>query len=101
MTDGGCAPRLRALLTALSRIGQAEDETALASLAASLAGDLFDSDRVVIAIERRGLLQVMGEHGEASAGTDDAWRRPIAELAASFGSPAPIIACPLRAPGVA
>jgi len=67
--------RLRLLLNILSEIDVASEESNLSPLAASLAMQLLDADRVVIAVERGGELQMAGEAGHAAPGSEDDWRK--------------------------
>jgi transcriptional regulator with PAS, ATPase and Fis domain len=67
--------RLRLLLNILSEIDVAGEERDLSPLAASLAMQLLDADRVVIAFERGGDLEMAGEAGHAAAGSEDDWRK--------------------------
>lgn len=66
--------RLRVLLNVLAEIDKTGDETGLPSLVASLAAPLLDADRVVVAVERGGVLVNAGEFGDAMPGTEDDWR---------------------------
>jgi transcriptional regulator with PAS, ATPase and Fis domain len=66
--------RLRLLLNILSEIDVASDESTLSPLVASLAMQLLDADRVVVAVERNGELQIAGEAGQATPGSEDDWR---------------------------
>ena len=67
--------RLRILLNVLSEIDSASDEASLPPIVASLAAQLLDADRVVVAVERNGQLVPLAEAGEgATAGTTDEWR---------------------------
>jgi len=66
--------RLRLLLNVVSEIDAASDESTLSPLVASLAVQLLDADRVVVAVERNGDLQVAGEAGQAAPGSEDDWR---------------------------
>ncbi|HEY8041569.1 MAG TPA: sigma 54-interacting transcriptional regulator, partial [Polyangiaceae bacterium] len=66
--------RLRILLNVLSEIDSAADEASLPPLVASLAAQLLDADRVVVAIERGGQLVVAGEAGDPPPGATDEWR---------------------------
>jgi transcriptional regulator with PAS, ATPase and Fis domain len=66
--------RLRVLLNVLADIDKASDEAALPTLVASLAAPLLDADRVVVGIERGGVLATVGEYGHAAPGTEDDWR---------------------------
>ena len=66
--------RLRVLLNVLAEIDKTSDEAALPPLVASLAGPLLDADRVVVAVDRGGVLDAAGEHGEALPGSEDDWR---------------------------
>ena len=63
--------RLRLLLEVLGGIDKATDEATMPPLVASLAIPLLEADRVVVAIERDGVLVLVGEGGEAAAGTAD------------------------------
>jgi transcriptional regulator with PAS, ATPase and Fis domain len=73
--------RLRILLTVLSEIDGASDEASLPPIVASLAVQLLDADRVVVAVERGDLLVPLAEAGEAAAGTADDWRAHAAQAA--------------------
>ncbi|HEX8789793.1 MAG TPA: sigma 54-interacting transcriptional regulator, partial [Polyangiaceae bacterium] len=71
--------RLRLMLNILSEIDVASEESNLSPLAASLAMQLLDADRVVIAVERGGELQLAGEAGQAAPGSEHDWRTIEAE----------------------
>jgi transcriptional regulator with PAS, ATPase and Fis domain len=66
--------RLRVLLNVLAEIDKASDEATLPPLVASLAAPLLDADRVVVAVDRGGVLDAAGEFGEALPGTEEEWR---------------------------
>jgi transcriptional regulator with PAS, ATPase and Fis domain len=66
--------RLRILLNVLGEIDGAADEAALPPIVASLAAQLLDADRVVVAIERDGVLAPMAQAGDSAQGTTDEWR---------------------------
>ena len=66
--------RLRVLLDVLSEIDKTGDEAALPALVASLAAPLLDADRIVVAMDRGGVMTAVGEAGHALAGTEDDWR---------------------------
>jgi transcriptional regulator with PAS, ATPase and Fis domain len=69
--------RLRMLLGVLAEIDKTGDEVSLPSVVASLAVPLLDADRIVIAVERAGVLTPVGEAGTAAPGTEDEWQRTV------------------------
>jgi sigma-54 dependent transcriptional regulator, acetoin dehydrogenase operon transcriptional activator AcoR len=71
--------RLRVLINVLGEIDAASDEASLPPVVASLAAQLLDADRTVVAIERNGELVPAGISGEAPMGSTDEWRAPSAE----------------------
>jgi transcriptional regulator with PAS, ATPase and Fis domain len=71
--------RLRVLINVLGEIDSASDEDSLPPVVASLASQLLDADRTVVAIERGGQLVPVGIAGEAPLGSTDEWRVPSEE----------------------
>jgi transcriptional regulator with PAS, ATPase and Fis domain len=73
--------RLRILLNVLSDIDAAADEASLPPIVATLAAQLLDADRVVVALDRDGVLVPVGEVGEIDQGMTDEWRSTSEEAA--------------------
>ncbi len=69
--------RLRVLLNVLSEIDKAADGDALPARVATLAAPLLDADRVVVAMDRGGVLTALAEAGHAQPGTEDDWRQHL------------------------
>ncbi|HEY6461929.1 MAG TPA: sigma 54-interacting transcriptional regulator, partial [Polyangiaceae bacterium] len=71
--------RMRILLDVLGEIDAAADEASLPPVVASLAAQLLDADRVVVAIERDGVLEPVATAGQGSSDDADDWRAVVDE----------------------